>query len=289
MAEIKSIKIVPFTLMSSSISAILALIGAIILTLALGVIAAVLPPQFAPLASLLAGFGLAAIIAYPILTFLIGLSTVFLSILLYNLLAPKVGGVQLTMDGNNVESIPIVPFALILSIIMAIWTFIMGLLLTTILAPVTGLIISVIPLATNGTATGAGVGSLVTLGAIFFIIVLPILVLIFGFIGHALFAAFYNFIAAKASKIQLNFEALPENWHKLTEIPIIPAALALAVVSAIFGLIMGILDFASGYGIMAFLIDFIGNFIYTFIIVAIGAGLYNFLAPKIGAVQLELE
>jgi hypothetical protein len=294
--EIKSIKIVPFTLMSSSISAILAFIGAIIFALAVGIISAFLPPQLAPLGSLLAGLGLTAIIAYPILTFLIGLSTVFLSVLLYNLLVPRVGGVKLAMEGNNVASIPIVPFALILSIIMAIWTFIVGLLIATTLAPITSLIGTAIPMianATNGTATGAGFGALVAFGAIFFIIILPILVFIFAFIGHALFAAFYNFIAVRAAKIQLNFEAITEGWHKLTDIPIVPAALALAVISAVFGLINGILNLAAftdiTAGIIALVADIIGNFIWTFIVVAIAVFLYNFLAPRIGAIKLELQ
>lgn len=294
--EIKSIKIVPFTLMSSSISAILAFIGAIIFALTVGIIAAFLPPQLAPFGSLLTGLGITAIIAYPILTFLIGLSTVFLSILLYNMLVPRVGGVKLAMDGNNIDSIPIVPFALILSIIMAIWTFIIGLLITTAVLPVTGLIGTAIPMianATNGTATGAGFGALVAFGAIFFIIILPILVFIFGFIGHALTAVFYNFIAARVAKIQLNFEAMTEGWFKLTDIPIVPAALALAVLSAVWGLIQGILNIGAfgdiGTGIIALIMNIIVSFIWTFIVVAIAVFLYNFLAPKIGAIKLALE
>lgn len=305
MVEIKSIKIVPFTLMSSSISAILALIGAIIFTLALGIIAAVLPPQFASLASLLSGLGIAAIVAYPILTFLIGLSTVFFSVLLYNLLAPKVGGVQLVMDGNNLKEIPIVPFALILSIIMAIWTFIMGLLLTTLLAPITGLIGSVIPiaipLATNGTATGVGLdsllGSLVALGAIFFIIVLPILVFIFGFIGHAIFAIVYNFITTRVSKVQLDLEASAGAWNKLTSIPLLPATLALTITVTIIQFVFNLLPqalsvMAAGEvagGIIVLIGGLIAYFILEFIVIAIAVSIYNFLAPQIGAVQLELE
>ncbi|MGZ7210149.1 MAG: hypothetical protein ACXVHV_09745, partial [Methanobacterium sp.] len=72
--EVSSIKIVPFTLMTSSISAILAFIGAIIFALIIGIVALFLPPQLAPLGSLLTGIGITAIIAYPILVFLIGLS-----------------------------------------------------------------------------------------------------------------------------------------------------------------------------------------------------------------------
>ena len=292
--EIKDIKIVPFTLMSSSISAILAFIGGVLLAILLGITVALLP---APLGGLLAGFGVAAIIAYPILTFLIGLSTVFLSVLLYNLLVPRVGGVKLAMDGNNVAEIPIVPFALILSIIGAIWAFIIGLILATAIAPITGLIGTALPLIGNATNTTAINGSMFGAGTallyVFLIIGLPILAFIGGFIYNALFAAFFNYIATKVAKIQLNFTAVTGSWFDLTEIPIIPAALALAVVSAIFGLIQGILNLGAypdiGTGIVALIINIIGKFIGTLIVVAIGAWLYNFLAPRIGAVKLALE
>lgn len=297
--EISSIDIAPFTLMSSSIGSILAFIGGILIALALGLISVILPPQLAPLGSLLSGLGITMIIAYPILAFFISLAVVFYSIFVYNRLAPRVGGVKLGMDGNNVASIPIVPFSLILSIIEAIWAFIFGLLIVTAFLPLTGAIGTAIPMianATNGTATGAGFGSLVALGAIFFVIIMPILVFIFGFIAHALFAIFYNFIAVKAAKIQLNLETMTEGWHKLTSIPIIPAALAIAVTFAVFGLIEGIFNLAIFAalgdvvgGILALVLNTIFYFVRFFIIVAIAVFLYNFLAPRIGAIKLELK
>ena len=216
--EIKSAKIVPFTLMSSSISAILAFIGGILFAIIAGIAVALLP---APWGGLLAGLGVAAIIAYPILTFLVGLSTVFLSVLLYNLLVPRVGGVKLAMEENRVVSIPIVPFALILSIIGAIWAFIIGLVLSTGIAPLAGLIGTALPLignATNTTITGSMFGAGTTFLYVFLIIGLPILAFIFGFIYNALFAIFYNFIAARAAKIQLNFTAVTGAWNDLTSI-----------------------------------------------------------------------
>lgn len=294
--EIKKIKIVPFTLMSSSISAILAFIGGILLAIFLGIAVAFLP---SPLGGLLAGFGVAAIIAYPILTFLVGLSTVFFSVLLYNLLVPRVGGVKLSMEGNNVVEIPIVPFALILAIIQAIWAFIIGLVLATAIAPVTGLIGTSIPLisnATNTSFTGAAFGAGTAVLYAFLIIGLPILVLIFGIIWNALFAIFYNYIATRVSKIQLNFAAMTASWHELTFIPIIPAALALAIVFAVFGFINGLINLASlaangqaAAGVISLITNTIMNFIMYFIVVAIGTWLYNFLAPRIGAIKLALE
>ena len=286
--EIKSAKIVPFTLMSSSISAILTFIIGLITAIFLGIAVAFLP---APLGGLLAGLGVALVIAYPILTFLVGLSVVFLSVLLYNLLVPRVGGVKLAMDGNNVVEIPIVPFALILSIIGAIWAFIIGLVLATAIAPITGLIGTALPLignATNSTINGSMFGAGTAVLYLFLIIGLPILAFIFGFIYNALFAIFYNYIAVRAAKIQLNFTAVTGTWNDLTSIPIIPAALALAIIMAIFGLIQGILNFGTG-GIGGLIGNIVGSFIIYFILVAIGTWLYNFLAPRIGAVKLALE
>ena len=286
--EIKSAKIVPFTLMSSSISAILTFIIGLITAIFLGIAVAFLP---APLGGLLAGLSVALIIAYPILTFLVGLSVVFLSVLLYNLLVPRVGGVKLAMDGNNVVEIPIVPFALILSIIGAIWAFILGLVLATAIAPITGLIGTALPLignATNSTINGSMFGAGTAFLYLFLIIGLPILAFIFGFIYNALFAIFYNYIAVRAAKIQLNFTAVTGTWNDLTSIPIIPAALALAIIMAIFGLIQGILNFGTG-GIGGLIGNIVGSFIIYFILVAIGTWLYNFLAPRIGAVKLALE
>jgi len=286
--EIKSAKIVPLTLMSSSISAILAFIGGLLFALLAGIAVALLP---APLGGLLAGIGVAAIIAYPILTFLTGLWVVFLSVLLYNLLVPRVGGIKLAMEGNNVEAIPIVPLALIIAIIGAIWAFIIGLILATALAPITGLIGTALPLignATNTTINGSMFGAGTAALYAFLIIGLPIIAFIGGFIYYALFAVFYNYIAARAAKIQLNFTAVSGAWNDLTSIPIIPAALALAIISAIFGLIQGILNFGVG-GFGGLIGNIVGSFIMTFIVVAIGTWLYNFLAPRIGAVKLELE
>ena len=285
--EISNIKIVPYTLMSATILAILIFIIGIIIAITLGLVVAFLP---SPLGGAIAGLGVAAIIAFPILTFLISLSIGFLTIILYNWLVPRVGGVKLTMDGNNLTEIPIIPFTLILSIIRAIWAFIFGVIIATSIAPLTGVIGTSIPLianATNTSFTGAMFGVATAYLYVFLIIGLPILAFISGFILYALFAIFYNYIAIRVTKIQLNFTAISGAWNDLSTIPIVPASLALAVVSAIFGLIYGILSIGR-LGVGGLIADIILGFIVTFIVVAIATALYNWLAPRIGAIKLEL-
>jgi hypothetical protein len=303
MVEIKSVKLAPFTLMSSTVQAILALIAAIIMLIFFSIAGAFFPNIGAAIALI----GVAIVIIYPIAAFFIGLATNFFSAFLYNTLVPRLGDVKLEMMDNNVTEIPIVPFSLILAAIEAIWAFIFGLFLAAALAPITALISGSIPVIsqaianttnTTGAAmpTGAAVGAFGVIGALLLIIALPIFVFVVGFIGHALAAIFYNYIATKVSKIKLEFAAVSETLHELKTIPPIPAALAVAVVFTIFGLIQGIInliqysamgDVVTGLG--SLIGNIIANFIMYFIIVALGAFIYNFLVPRIGGIKLNLE
>ncbi len=300
--EIKSIDLVSFTMMSSSVNAILALIGAIILLIFFGAFAA-----FIPMAGLVfASLGISMIILYPILTFLVEITISFVTALIYNMLVPRLGGVKLGIEGNEVHSVPVMPFALILSVVEAIWAFIFGLVLAAILVPLTTLTSTLIPLiasitanATNMTPatlpTGSAVGTVGVVLALLLIIGLPIAVFIFGFIGHALAAIFYNFIIPRVGGVKLLFTPAGA-LHEISSIPVVAASLAIASVALIFGLIRGILQLitmaASGDavgGIVALIASIIVYFIGAFIMVALITIIYNFLAPRIGGVQLGLE
>ncbi|WP_321422855.1 hypothetical protein [uncultured Methanobacterium sp.] len=292
--EIKSLKLTPFTKMSATIYGILGLIGALLMFVALTIIqvSGVLPQigQF----NLVTGIGVPLIILLPIGAFFSTIVASFFSVMLYNTLVPRVGGVKLELDGNEVGKIPVISFSLILSAIGAIWAFIVGLVLAAIISPLFSLIsaISASPAAANITAnithasgatipTGAEVGSAGILVSIVLIIGLPIMVFVFGFIWNALFALFYNYIVTRVAKIQLEFGQITENLHELKQIPVIPTTLAVALVYTLLGLISGILS--GNYG------EFISNFIIYFIETALIALLYNYLAPKIGTIKLNLE
>ena len=304
--EIKSIELAPFTLMSSSVQAILALIAAIIMLLIFGAIAA-LVPQATVFGSVITWLGVALVIIYPIATFFINLAISFFSALLYNTLIPKLGGVKLGLEGNEVAEVPVVSFSLILAAIEAIWAFIIGLFLAAAITPFTALLSGSIPViseaianSTNTTGvampTGAAVGAGGIVLALLLIIGLPIAVFIIGFIGHALAAIFYNYIATRVAKIQLNFAAVSGTLHELKSIPVVPAALAAAVVFAIFGFIRGLIYLItlsiSGNavaGLITFITDIVVYFVVYFIVVALVAIIYNYLAPKIGGIKLGLE
>ncbi|WP_424354748.1 hypothetical protein [Methanobacterium sp. MBAC-LM] len=304
--EIKSVELAPFTLMSSSIHAILAFIAAIITLIAFGIIAA-LVPQASVFGSVITSAGAALIIIYPIAAFFIYLAISFFTILLYNGLAPKLGGIKLGLEGNEVANIPVVSFSLILAAIETIWAFIIGVFLAAAITPVFTALSSSIPVvsqaianATNATNMTIPTGQAVAAGGVFLAIILiiglPIMAFIFGFIGNALAAIFYNYIATKVSKIQLNFDAVTGTLKNLTSIPVVPASLAVAIVFTIFGLIRGLGDLASlsangnvSGGVGALIASIVGYFVMYFIGTALITIFYNALAPRIGAVKLELE
>lgn len=306
MVEIKSIELTPFTLMTSSVQAIVSFIIAIII-LIVALVAGAVIPLFGAAIMLL---GVAAIVVFPLSAFFFGIMVNFFSAFLYNKLVPRLGGIKLDLEGSTLTHIPVVPFALILAVIEAIWGFILGLYFAAASAPLVGLLTSSAPevsqaltnitMALNGTAAtvpmGSAVGSIGAIAAVISIIGVPILVFICGFIGHALMAIFYNYIASRATKIQLEFEKISDKLHELKTIPVVPAALSIAIVFAIIGIIQGIGNLiqrsAAGDplgGVGALIGQIIGNFIGYFIVVALAAWFYNYLVPRIGGIKLNLE
>ncbi|MGZ7049427.1 MAG: hypothetical protein ACXVHO_05405 [Methanobacterium sp.] len=289
--EIKSVKLTPFTRMSASIYAILGFVAAIALLIVLTIVQAVglIPPQLGQF-NLAVGVGIPLIVILPISAFLITVTVSFISAMLYNLLVPKLGGIRLEFDGIDVVKIPVISFALILSAIGAIWAFIAGLLMAAFITPIFSLITNS-PLTANITAnltntTGSAIpsGLFSSAGiilALVLVIGLPILVFVFGFIWNALFAIFYNYIVTRVVKIKLEFAKITESLYELKQIPVIPTALAVALVFTLLGIISGILS--GNYG------QFITNFFQYFIETAIIALSYNYLAPKIGSIKLNLE
>ena len=300
--EIKSIELVPFTLMTSSISAILALIYAIILLITFGALAAFIPAAGLVFASL----GLSMLVIFPIGSFLVYITLSFVTAFIYNMLVPRLGGIKLSLEGDEVKNVPVVPFALMMAGIGAVWAFIIGLLLAAIIVPLTTLASTLIPLvaniaanATNMTPATLPTGSVVGTGgvvlAVLLIIGLPILVFIAGFIGNALWAIFYNFLIPRVGGVRLLF-APAGTAHEITSIPVVAAALAFAVVATVFGIIQGLFSLINGImagsasmAVGGLIGNIIGAFIETFIMVALITILYNFLAPRIGGVQLELK
>ena len=295
--EIKSVSIVPFTLMSSSISAVMGLIYALILIIVLGVVAVFLPSTASAILGILLTLAVTIIIIFPLGSFLLSILSSFLLALVYNLLVPRVGGIKLGMvDMEEIMSMPVIPLSLMLSVVYTILTF----LIMLIVAPLMMLIIQGAAIAAVSTSSAVselgGLGALGIIGIILMIILTPIVVFISTFVYSALFALLYNFLAPKMGGIRLKFSSVKDNLFEIRKIKPVPLALILAVVTTILNFIFSLpqiaMYFAVGEPLVAvsyLLGDTVGYFIFIFITYAIMTFLYNFLRPKIGGVELELE
>lgn len=285
--EIKSVKPTSYTQITASIYGILAFIAALVSLISLIIMqAAGVVPQDVQF-NFVTGLGIPMLIFLPIAAFLVTLTVSFFSAILYNLLAPKLGGIRLAFEDNDVVKIPVVAYALITSAIGAIWAFIAGLLMAAFITPLFSLL-STVQFPANVTANftnvtgatmpqGAEIGAAGIIVGLLLVIGLPILVFVFGFIANALSAIFYNYIVVRVAKIKLNFAEISEGLHELKSIPIMPTSLAVALIFAIQGILT--LDIA----------NVISNFIFYFIGTALFALIYNYLAPKIGSIKLNLE
>ncbi|MEN6553492.1 MAG: hypothetical protein ABFC34_11490 [Methanobacterium sp.] len=313
--EIKSVKLASFTKMTASIYGVLGFIAALVMLITLIIMQAVgVIPQLAPQLgqfNFVTGLGIPLLVLLPIGAFFITIVVSLFSVMLYNALVPRLGGIRLELEGEDVVKIPVIPFSLILSAIGAIWAFIIGLLTAALIAPLFSVIstpsmaanitdnltnttgatvISISSITTNITTnltntTGTTIpdGTFGTAGiilALLLVIGLPILAFVFGFIWNALFALFYNYLVTRVAKIKLEFSNITGSLHELKHIPVIPTALAVALVFTLLGIISGILD--GNYG------EFITNFVFYFIEIALIALLYNYLAPKIGSIKINM-
>ncbi len=297
--EIKSIKIVPFTLMTSSVSAIWAFIYAIFIAIVYTIGYAISPT---PASGIALSIYIASIVASPVLSFVLGILQYFLIALIYNILVPKLGGIKLGLvDMREIRSLPVVPFALITSAVWAIITLIVLLIIMPYFAAYMSILsqtLSSLPLNTTTIPAGSlsALGAFGTIGSIISIIIGPIIVFVASFILSALSVIFYNLLASKLGGIKLEFAATSEGIFEIISIAPVQAALILASVATIWGIIIGLIFLiifaASGSVIMGlgFLVGVIvGSFVGSFIVYAIFALIYNFLRPRIGGVKLELE
>ena len=302
--EIKSIEITPFSLMASSIEAILAFLTAVFTFIIFET--STIIGHLNIYSNVITSFDVAFIIISPISGFFIILAVSYFSILLYNTLTPLVGGVKIGLDGDEITNIPLLSFALILAIIEGIWAFIIGLLIVSILpvlnnllhtsTPIIATIININTLGLNPIKETSVISPLLIIG-------LPLAVFIMGFTYNILIALLYNYFGPKIGKFKLEFVNVNKSVYELKSIPLnlVPIALATGIILAALGFLVelmsliGLIDLVTLsnlgnlLGSFAFRGDVIIYIIPTFIIVTLVAVFYNYLVPIIGGVKLEMD
>ncbi|SCG84938.1 DUF3566 domain-containing protein [Methanobacterium congolense] len=109
---------------------------------------------------------------------------------------------------KKIKSIPVFDFSVIISVISAILSFIMGIIYFIAgYAALYNLSTFIISLNNNTTAVVNSVASSITaMGALYLIIIWPIMTFILTFIGAAIVALLYNFLAPRVGAIKLELE-----------------------------------------------------------------------------------
>lgn len=257
--------------------------------------------------------GVASVVILPITAYFLIMAVSFFSGLLYNRITSQLGGIKLGLDNNEITQIPVRTFSLIIASIEAVWMFIVGLFLAAAIIPFTNIIINVINTITYTIARAIDISGVtllintilgtngVTL-ALILIIGLPLLAFVSGIVSNGLFAIFYNYIATKIIRMQLDLEVIYETLHEIKSLPVVPSAAPLSgAVFGAFGVIMGLITLLSlavtgnptvgniVSDLTIIILNGISYFVGYFLIFALIAVIYNFLAPKIGGIKLYLK
>jgi hypothetical protein len=252
--------------------------------------------------------GLVSIIIGPITAFFTTITLSYFSLLVYNFLTPRLGGIKFKLLGNEITHIPVISMALSLSIIVAVWAAIIGLYLGLILAVLNlgisptfnELTLGFIPTITNAINTTlppiAGLG-----GAFTLIIGLPIMAFILSFIDIAIIVLLYNYVGSRAAYLQLNLEKLNRTTYLLKSIPAGPITIVAGVISGVLGLLifaislLGFIDLvnlASAGKIIGIVLSRDEQLIYLIpyiLIAALVAIFYNLLVRRISGIKLKIE
>lgn len=296
--EIKSVRVVPYTIMNSSLGAVWAFLFALLILIFAGAIGSVLPAEMKVLKGLITGISVVGLVVLPVGAFLLGIVESFLRAFIYNGLTPRLGGIRLSfIDMEKIESFEIVNTALILSAVSAILALIYQLLVSPLQWVFFNTILSIARTVEPSAASSmAAVGSATALGTVVNIVITPIMTFIAAFIGTAIVLLLYNFLSGKIAAIKLKLTETGDGFMSIDRIEAIPLGLITGSISAVIGLIIGIITFivsaiGGDYvtGLILLVIVTIGAFLYAFIVYALTALFYNVLAPRIGAVQIRME
>lgn len=296
--EIKSVRVVPYTIMNSSLGAVWAFLFALLILIFAGAIGSALPAEMKVLKGLITGISVVGLVVLPVGAFLLGIVESFLRAFIYNGLTPRLGGIRLSfIDMEKIESFDIVNTALILSAVSAILALIYQLLVSPLQWVFFNAILSIARTVEPSAASSmAAVGSATALGTVVNIVITPIMTFIVAFIGTAIVLLLYNFLSGKIAAIKLKLTETGDGFMSIDRIEAISLGLITGSISAVIGLIIGIITFivsaiGGDYttGLILLVIVTIGAFLYAFIVYALTALFYNVLAPRIGAVQIRME
>lgn len=276
--ELKSVDIASYTTISTAISILISIIIAIILV---GVIAVSVPDSF-------------GIMVYIIPTIVFGtlicsVFTYFMEGYLYNILSKRIGTVKFDIEEDKyIKKISTKETALIAGIITLILLLVVYLAVSLILPIILNSFITILMYSSQMDLAYALYQYILVLSNPTFIIIGLIAITIISSVFTLLAIYIYNILAS--SERGINVELVKEDKYTVIDsINPMNFAVAIAAISLILNIIVGLIMVISGNEIFAALSNALIGFVVSFIESLLVAFAYNFLAPKLGKLKVELD
>ncbi len=273
--EFKSIDLASFTIISTGISVLFAIIVAIALSVVFLIMSGDTGTLIYLLPTIIVG------------TFMIGIYRYFTDGLFFNLLCDKLRNIKLSLNGGEVVKISPTETATITATIATIQMLLVYLASILIMPLMLSTIVQSLMLAGQQIVA-------YELYQLMFILTQPTTVLMFiigtfviTFVFILIAIYIYNLLASKGRGIV--FELSQENGMTVIDsIEMMNFAINIAIITGVLSLITGIISLISGGNAISLIVSVISSIISGFVSAALISIFYNFLAPKIGKIKLEL-
>lgn len=273
--EFKSIDLASFTIISTGISVLFAIIVAIALSVVFLIMSGDTGTLIYLLPTIIVG------------TFMIGIYRYFTDGLFFNLLCDKLRNIKLSLNGGEVVKISPTETATLTATIATIQMLLVYLASILIMPLMLSTIVQSLMLAGQQIVA-------YELYQLMFILTQPTTVLMFiigtfviTFVFILIAIYIYNLLASKGRGIV--FELSQENGMTVIDsIEMMNFAINIAIITGVLSLITGIISLISGGNAISLIVSVISSIISGFVSAALISIFYNFLAPKIGKIKLEL-
>ena len=275
--ELKSVDLSSYTIISTAIAVLFAIISSIVIVIAIG-------------ATSPSNIGISAYLVSTIIvgTLMYNTYNSFCQGFLYNILAKKLNAIQIAFkDDKEIVKVSTTSTAIIIAMIMTIQVILLYLVS-----------VFLFPLLLNAmmqTLMYSGQQVLAySLYQFLYLLSQPttVAMIIFGtfiitFVFVLLGCYIYNILASTGRGAIVNLSK-KDNMTSVESVDMLKLAIVFAVVAGILNLVLALISLISGGEITTAIGNIIGGFIGAFIEGALLAAFYNLLAPKLGKLKLEL-
>jgi len=275
--ELKSIDISSYTIISTGITALISLLISIIIV---GTVGLIVPNSFSVMLFMIPTIVFSGIIC----SIFFGFSEAYL----YNVLSKKLGCIKLDIDGEYIKKISAKETALISGTIMLIVLLVVYLAVAFFIPLFLSSLITVLMYAAQTAVAGLVYQAMIMVSNTTTIVLGIIGSVIIGTVFILLATYIYNILASSDRGITVKLEKVGE-FTQLESIDPLNFGIAIAAISLILNIIVGLIMIISGSQIFTALSNIMGGFVGGFIAAILIAVFYNFLAPKLGKLKVELE